>query len=711
MSFVSPDINQFLYLRTPEGQKLKEILESKSYLYDDTLYYLPVTENYLNFFENKGISAGQALRIEHEFYSNGADPVFVFENRFKDFEIIAQKINEDLFSGIGKVASAVWGFVKGAYFEDQNWMLGALHLILDIVSLIPATYIGIPIDRAAALVNGIIYLIQGRFFDAAISFIALLPFGVMAEAFRPLARFTGIKALSEAIFKTDKGAAAHAVADLYKNPEFLKVGGGKFINIIKEFLRGGVEIIYKMFDGVISGIAKVVGWISTKAETKILGLKNTPTLQKMKALSASGDDFVREIEAVERGAAGSKTVTVPKPGMSGTQKLVPHSQDLMITTHLDDFMKTAEYAKLPQRAKEAYKYSHGVLQSFKRAGELVEKSAIHGTKEAEVFATALSKYTNFKPSFKLLMKDASALELRNATLKMLDNPAFVKGLSKGDLVFLKTIAAKPNMYMNMLKTVDKNKALISGLIKNGVASTTFPYFKYFFRLVLRNVATRSNSLLCQFRCWSESINDADGHEVEVQTVEQIKADLMKNYAGDVNDPTVQASFTQAAMEIHSSLSKYTAKPNCNENCEPLIAAASTYMPVHDPAYKDIKDVRYKDNDLGQKPIYKKEDAEAIARNQNEMLKNLGMAPVEDVMFDTYDSIPDSNKQLHFLTIISIQNGTAYLDDSQAMTVAKQNIDWLLNNKKITKEDADMLLEETKRLVDLRIQQKQTSGTN
>lgn len=709
MSFVSPDITQFLYLRTPEGQKLKSIIENNERLFDDSMYYLPVTEKYLQFFEQKGISSDIALKLEHEFYMNGADPVFIFENRLQDFELIVSKINEDISGVIGKVSSAVLGFVKGAYFEDQNWMLGAFHLILDIVSLIPSSYIGIPVDKAAALTNGMIYLMQGRYFDAIISFIVLLPFGVIAETFRPLAKFTGIPALLNAIFKGNRGAASKAVADLYPNPEFLRIGGGKFLSIIKEFLRSGVEVIYKTFDTFISGIAKVVGWVSSKAETKILSIKNTPIIQKMKSISASGDDFVREFEAAETAASVSRKVTVPKPGSAGTKSLLPKSQELLITNHLDDFMKTAEYAKLPAKAKEAYKYSHGVLQTFKRAGELVEKSALKGTQEAEVFANAISKYTNIKPSFKLLMKDVSEAELRNATLKMLDNPAFVNGLSKGDLVFLKTVAEKPNMYINMLKTVDKHKALISSLIKKGVASTTFPYFKYFFRLVLRNVATKANTLMCQYKCWSETLNEAEQGEVQVQSIEQIKADLMKNYGADANDPNVQKSFTEAATQIHSNLVKYTEKPNCNDNCEPLIAAASTYVQVQG---EDIKDVRYKDNQYGQKPIFTKSEAEAINRNHNEVLRQFGLDPVEDVLFETYDSIPDREKQLHFLTIISIQNGTAYLDDSKAMEVAKQNIDWLLNNKKISKEDADMLLKETERLVNLRVQKKnQPSATN
>jgi hypothetical protein len=150
----------------------------------------------------------------------------------------------------------VFGFLKNLYYglTEDGSPLGILHLVLDILGLLPGAY-----GAIADIINAIIYFIRGKWLLGCISLIAALLFGAgdMIKLLKP-----GAKAAEPVIAAIIKGGGKGGGEILAKLPA---KESGPAIKLLRFIAKNIVDVLGKATD--ILGkffevfIAKVVGWI------------------------------------------------------------------------------------------------------------------------------------------------------------------------------------------------------------------------------------------------------------------------------------------------------------------------------------------------------------------------------------------------------------------------------------------------------------------
>lgn len=130
--------------------------------------------------------------------------------------------------------------------------IGVFQLLLDIIGLIPASFIGIPIDTAADFLNAIIYFKRGMTVNGIISIIAAMPMGdfikgLKLTAAKPLAKLGEIVS---GVGAKNSVKAQQAAAALVKME-----GGSSLLTKLASPIKG-------LYNGVKSIISSIVKFLS-----------------------------------------------------------------------------------------------------------------------------------------------------------------------------------------------------------------------------------------------------------------------------------------------------------------------------------------------------------------------------------------------------------------------------------------------------------------
>lgn len=197
----------------------------------------------------------------------------------------AQKGAEYLGAGIKAVGGAalhalpggdkIISFLKG--ITEGGSPIGIAQLLLDIIGAIPASYIGIPTDVVANLINAIIYFGRGMILNGAFSlFFAAMP-GI--GNWLKTAKYTFLKPfqwLAEIIRGVDKGdpalvrKAGEQMASLSNSKSFMEIIG-KYGSSIMSGIKSVVEKLLSFFKKFLpeSWVQKIEQWLTTNLTTPI----------------------------------------------------------------------------------------------------------------------------------------------------------------------------------------------------------------------------------------------------------------------------------------------------------------------------------------------------------------------------------------------------------------------------------------------------------
>jgi|LauGreDrversion4_2_1035121.scaffolds.fasta_scaffold10566_5 hypothetical protein len=237
-------------------------------------------------------------KLEHILYAMGTSGVTLFtESNFKLDSVIEHyySINEDFFDTLRSIWNAL---------TENGSPLGILHLVLDIIGFIPASYFGFPVDIVADGLNAIIYLFEGQYGSALISAIAAaLPgIGDAAKALKLAKGFKKINNLAEVAFKTGKADAGIVKALAKEDPgtlaKFLNIFSGAkpvitfFANLVKGVGRG-IEALLRSWpvSMLFGGLGKSLGKWLDEAVTPIT--KNLDSaIDDMATLTSKGSDDI-----------------------------------------------------------------------------------------------------------------------------------------------------------------------------------------------------------------------------------------------------------------------------------------------------------------------------------------------------------------------------------------------------------------------------------
>lgn len=193
--------------------------------------------------ELQRIGFAEEAKLEHVLFSMGTSGITLFEESGFQIQSVVEeyyKLNESFLDTLRSIWNAL---------TENGSPLGILHLVLDIIGFIPFTYVGVPIDIVADVINAIIYLFEGQYGSALISAIAAaLPgIGDFAKSLKLAKGFKKINSIAEVAFRTGK-ADPKLVSILAKeDPSTF----AKFVNIFS-----GAKPVITFFTKILTGIGR-----------------------------------------------------------------------------------------------------------------------------------------------------------------------------------------------------------------------------------------------------------------------------------------------------------------------------------------------------------------------------------------------------------------------------------------------------------------------
>lgn len=296
-----------------------------------SMYSGPVAEAALSYQLYLFEGGDLATTLDRNSYRSGGDPFITWLNESGSQELL-QQYEKLLTEGIWdvlkqageKVVDTVGGAIKGAgaallrqfpwgekvieflkAFTEGGSAIGVFHLLLDIIGSIPASWIGIPIDVVANVLNGLIYWGRGFYFNAVLSFLFALPLGNILKGLK-YTFAKPFKAFSEIVRGTaagDKQLVKEAAT------EFKKLADAKpFLEQVRKVWNGAGQKFKEIIGGIILFFKKFLpdSWI-TKIESWMTRNLDKPLRSMDDAIKIS-DEFMRDTKNFGKLETGGETL-------------------------------------------------------------------------------------------------------------------------------------------------------------------------------------------------------------------------------------------------------------------------------------------------------------------------------------------------------------------------------------------------------------------
>lgn len=484
MKFITSSTEFFELQNNPKLIKLRECISAvpiNNWKYIHTLKFEPARE----------ISKQEAMAIT-------AHQIYLLEN----FDSISEiNRNESLLNRYGYTPVSLT--LEGAYLETLESLkslnesmlssvkdflllmteggepIGILHFVLDILSLVPTSWIGFPFDVTASLLNAVIYIFQDKpsYIMAFINVVfaaagpigagikvAVKPFLIGAEKlFAMVFKGAGSAALIKGAMEFKTGALVIDKAAASAGGIIPKLGGilqsiGKFLLTTGlAIINGLIKLISKALELVGFGEIKILGrvtkWIEEiaikitsagKAATEVgeLLVKDDATLiAKTEVTAAAGSIAAKDAATVagksaqEIGTIGTKTEKALEitGGFSATLE-----KGIKATDEWATFMKGA-----PSKGLETVYLNHAISEKL-IGGVLNSKSAnslINLMKSTELSGELVAM--GFKPGEKALLDALKAGDgpgISKLFGEMAENPKIMEHILAKEPMVAKTLS-------------------------------------------------------------------------------------------------------------------------------------------------------------------------------------------------------------------------------------------------------------------------------
>lgn len=358
--------------------------------------------------------------------------------KIKTKEEYNQAVQESL-----AIYEGVWDTAKSVLsaLTEGGSPIGILHLVLDLIGLVPASWVGFPIDVLANVLNGIIYAVRGMWFLAILSLIAAVPanylFKGLKMSFTPFAKVAD--KLGIAIFKGDKAAVKLASSELKTAAGIEKAAGlGKALDTFVQFAKT-----------TLIKIIKGIGWTLDKILGTVLPFGIYPKGKIVKFI----EEFV-EVPLMKAVKGSEEAVLALKEGDEVLAKTTKAEIDASTTIKAaDKEAMTAKFNKLAHGDGDLVGQvmkSDGYTQLVKKGAP---KAAIEAYTNAAIARMAFSKtFTKAET----ILADPSALKIIRAAGGVPEKELLVKAINKGDTELISKlfngIASDPLAVKGMTET-------------------------------------------------------------------------------------------------------------------------------------------------------------------------------------------------------------------------------------------------------------------
>lgn len=551
--------------------------------------------------------------------------------------------------------------------------IGILHLILDIIGLIPGSWVGFPIDVVANLLNAVIYMARGMWFLALLSAISAIPANYIGKTLKlTLTPFTKIlDKLGIAIFKADTAAVKIASAELKSAAGIEKASK----------LADGLSALVGFLKGAFVSILKSLGWALDKA------------IQAVTFGFVKGDNVVKFIE---------KNIEVPlMKAVSGSEEAIKvlKSGDKELEIAAKDGVKGATKQEAGQIANKFNKLGIGdgdMLKAIENSETYIAMTKKGANKAAlDAYTTAAAARMSFDKAMKTgekILSDPKLEKILKAADKTIDSKTLIKAINSGDAAmvekFFKTAAENPKI----LKTLSEGEAAVvkvyskfpEEFIKHGKQfdnylvtlnrlGKQFAYREKIGRRLLffwsKQIAKAIMTSNC-YKVWSQAIMSTGGsteelkklaatqvlNEAEDKTREQVRAEILKQYEIKEEDLTPEANKEIDAMidQVMNTAPAGKKSGDCGlgSSATNAVVGGQTFNPG----------LYGKDNKVGEKTLGS-EDYEKLNNVSKSYLKELGLDSEIDAIHDKTTS--DPMVELYFSDVYDANSKTLIANDEKS----------------------------------------------
>jgi hypothetical protein len=550
------------------------------------------------------------------------------------------------------VYEGLWDTVKSflSAITEGGSAIGILHLILDIIGLVPGSWVGFPIDVVANILNALIYGARGMWFLAIISAIAAIPANYVFKGLKlsltPFAKI--LDKLGIAIFKADTAAVKIASAELKAAAGVDKAASlsGALQGFIG-FIKGSLVTILKAVGALLGKVVSIATFGMVKGERIVKFIEANIEVPLMKAVKGSEEAVIAlkegdaalatatrtDVAAAARGLAADEVDLL----VSKFKKLGVGDGDLVAKATNSRAFKEMVEAGAPKAAQEAYVNAAVARMAFDDAIKATDKIL------ANPQATRILQRAGWRADSNLVKKainagDDASLEI--IFKEMTENPAILKTLTEGEANVLRVYSKYPKDFIKHGRHFDD---YLTTLTKIG---TRFAYRERIGRRLLIFFLKQTAKAIMQHECykeWTKAISDVNSAD-ELKTLaatkvineaidkrrDEVRAQICKEYGIKQEDLNESGKAELEAL-VDSALGKADqAKSDCGLGSEATNAVTGANM--YNPGlYGD-------DNMFGEKDLTE-EDYDKLMQTQKTMLKSLGMDPDIDPQHDMTNADP------------------------------------------------------------------------
>jgi hypothetical protein len=531
--------------------------------------------------------------------------------------------------------------------------IGILHLLLDIIGLVPGSWVGFPIDVVANIINAVIYGARGMWFLAILSAIAAIPANYVFKGLKlsltPFAKI--LDKLGLAIFKADTVAVKLASAELKAAAGVEKatqLAGGLqgFIGFIKstflQVIKGLSAVVGKVINVVTFGTVKpdkIVKFIETNIEVPML--KAVKGSEEAIAALKGGDEVLAA--ATKSDVAATATAKgVPAADIDGLvskfNKLAKGNGDLVTNATGSKAFKEMVENGAPKAAQEAYINAAVARMAFDDAIKTTDKLL------ANPQAVNILKSAGWRGADDLLIKKAinagDDVAIGKIFKEMTENPAILKGLTEGEASVMRVYSKFPKDFIKHGKYFDEYLKTLKALA--GRYAYREKIGRRLLLFVLRQVAKGIMNSKC-YDVWKQEIsgiNSTDDlaalaatkiiQEAVDANREKVKSQILKEYKIIESDLTEAGKAELNALVDEAMKTASDAGSDCGFGSEAVNAVTGTHM-LNPGLYGE-------DNMFGEKVLTDK-DYDALIGTQKEALKYLGLDADIDPLHDMTNADP------------------------------------------------------------------------
>ena len=398
----------------------------------------------------------EAIRIEDLLERNGYDTISL-SNTNKYYEI-SSNLNESLLSKVGE-------FFKKIVADDDpvEQALNVIRLVLDLIGIVPFTWVGFPIDMVANFISALISIYKGEYFVACLSIAAMVDVtratNLLKNTLGPIAKV--LNPVLKVLFRGKPAEIGKLSAEILKlkNPGLLKIVSGIFKDISHFFLNGAVSIL-KLVTRFIDYVLKKIP-VFGKHIGKLTSLVDGISAHLVK----SGGEFAKAskmlLDPETAKLTGTKIASVDKKFATLGKKNIESLTNLVKSD--SKFMKSLE--NIPVGKRDAYVMA-------KVENELLGKSNIVVNNIMKDPALAKHLATTYgwipgKDYLATITKSGNASEVKKFFDIFLGDSTISAKLTTAERNLLSPFRARPDVFIEGVKHFDECIDMLRGIEKLG----------------------------------------------------------------------------------------------------------------------------------------------------------------------------------------------------------------------------------------------------